>query len=280
MNLNAKPEVVASGFEFCEGPAFGPDGNLYLVNLRGGYVSRVSMEGRVTRFADTPGPNGAQFDAAGRYIVCEMRGKAIVAFDETGAAQTIADACDGRAFNGPNDIAIDADGGCYFTDPEGSHLDNRIGSIYHIRPDKTVVRIDDGLAYPNGINISADRSQVIVAETLTHRLYHYKRNADGTLGDRQLFCRLEAGGVGPDGMAFDRDGNLYVAHYGIGCVHVIDLEGKLIGRLDTPGENPTNCCFGPPDSPWETHLFVTETATNTLYRYDLGVPGMPLLHLA
>ena len=37
-----------------------------------------------------------------------------------GEITTIADQCDGQPFNGPNDIAIDADTGMYFTDPEGN----------------------------------------------------------------------------------------------------------------------------------------------------------------
>jgi gluconolactonase len=279
VNLNVEPVKVAEGFEFCEGPAFGPDGWLYLVNLGGGYLSKVSMQSEVRRWAETPGPNGGQFDADGNYVVCEVRRKAILAISPAGAVSVIADGCAGRPFNGPNDIAVDADGGLYFTDPDGSSLENRIGAVYHVRPDRTVLRVADGLAYPNGINVTVDRSAVIVAETLTHRIHRYERRKDGTLGERELYCQLE-GGVGPDGMCFDMDGNLYVAHFGSGCVDVIDPSGRQIGGLATPGENPTNCCFGPPGSEFASSLFVTETVTDTLWRYDLDTPGMPLHHLA
>ena len=279
MDLDAKAVKLAEGFEFCEGPAFSPGGWLYLVNLQGGYISRVSMTGETARVADSPGPNGGQFDADGNYVVCECKRKAIVAVSAAGEISTLVDACDGEPFNGPNDVAIDADGGFYFSDPDGSSLENRIGAVYYARPDRTVVRVADGLAYPNGVNITVDRSAVIVSETLTRQLLLYERRPDGTLHRRRLFCQL-VGGVGPDGMCFDQDGNLYVAHFGSACVDVIDPAGERIGALATPGENPTNCCFGPPGSEYASSLFVTETVTNAVWRYDVGVPGMPLHHLA
>ena len=249
------------------------------MNLQGGYISRVAPDGQTSRVANSPTPNGGQFNADGHYVVCECNRKAIVAVSPEGEISTLVDQCDGQPFNGPNDVAIDADTGLYFTDPDGSSLDNRIGSVYYVRPDRTVVRADDDLAYPNGINITVDRSAVLVAETLTHRILRYERKDDGTLGPRETFCQL-AGGVGPDGMAFDTDANLYVAHYGSARIDVIDPSGTPVGQLTTPGDNPTNCCFGPPGSPFSTSLFVTETATNTVWRYDVGIPGMPLFHLA
>jgi len=277
--FDVAPVNVAEGFAFCEGPAFGPDGDLYVVNLEGGFISRVGMDGTVTRLAETPGPNGGQFDADGNYICCEVERRAIVSVDLQGEISLLTDRADGRPLNGPNDIAIDADGGMYFTDPEGSDLDRRIGTVCYARPDHTTVRVDDGLAYPNGINVTVDRQAVIVAETLTGQIHRYARRADGRLGEREVFCRLE-GGVGPDGMAFDVDGRLYVAHFGRACIQVIDPSGRVVGRLATPGENPTNCCFGPPGSAYASSLFVTETVTNAVWRYDIGVAGMPLHHLA
>jgi gluconolactonase len=279
VNLDAKPMKLAGGFEFCEGPAFDPKGRLWVVNLRGGYTSRVTMSGKKTRVVDSPAPNGGQFDADGNYLVCECWRKAIISVSPKAETSTVAESCDGKPFNGPNDIAIDADGGFYFTDPDGSSLENRIGSVYYVRPDRTVARADSGLAYPNGINLTVDRSAVLVAETLTHRIHRHERRPDGTLGPREVFCQL-SGGVGPDGMCFDQAGNLYVAWFGSACVYVIDPDGKVLGQIRTPGDNPTNCCFGPPGSKFAACLFVTETVTNAVWRYDVGIPGMPLHHLA
>jgi gluconolactonase len=279
MKLDTVPVKVVDGCGFCEGPAFGPDGWLYYVNLEGHSIARTSMTGESKQIASSPRPNGGQFDAEGNYIVCECSRKAIIRVKPDGTMATLVDQCEGRPLNGPNDIAIDADGGFYFTDPEGSDLDKRVGAVYYVRPDRKVVRVAEGMAYPNGINITADRSAVVVAETLTHQIHKYERKPDGTFGRHEVLCQIE-GGVGPDGMCFDRDGNLYVAWYGSACIHVIAPTGRQIGRIALPGDNPTNCCFGLPGTPWETSLFVTETVTNTIWRFDVGVPGMPLLNRA
>ncbi len=203
--------------------------------------------------------------------------KAIVAIDPQGAISTVVDSCEGRPFRGPNDLVLDADGGFYFTDPDGSSLENRIGCVYYVSADRVVQRVAEGLAYPNGLALLDDRSGLIVAETLTNQLHRCRRCADGTLDERELFCELSGRG-GPDGMCLDAAGNLYVAHYGTGRVDVIDAGGKVIGHLDAGGKNPTNCCFGPPSSDLERSLFVTETETNAVYRLDVGAAGMRLFH--
>lgn len=275
MNLDATPEKLVDGCGFCEGPAFGPDGWLYFVNVEGGYISKVSMDGEHQRIVDSPRPNGGQFDRDGNYIVCECRRKAIISVAPDGTVSTVVDDYEGAPFNGPNDIAIDADDGFYFTDPDGSSFDNRIGAVYYVRPDRKVLRVAEDLAYPNGINLVADRSAVLVAETQTHQVHRYERKPDGTFGTRRTICEIQ-GGIGPDGMCLDHDGHLYIAWFGSSCIYVTNPAGRVLGKIVTPGENPTNCCFGPPDSPWSNWLFVTETVTDTIWRYNIGTPGMPL----
>jgi gluconolactonase len=273
-----QPVKIAEGFEFCEGPAFARDGSLWLVNVDGGYVSRVSMNGEITFVANTGGgPNGGQFDRYGNFIVCECRRRAIVAVSPKGEVSPLLDSYEGHPLNGPNDIAIDADGSFFFTDPEGSSLDKRIGAVYHCSPGGTISRVADGLAYPNGIVINAERTGIYLAETRTQQIHRYIRKSDGSLGPRTLFCQLEQRSIGgPDGMCLDQLGNLYIAMYGYSCIQVVDAAGNALHRLATPGANPTNCCFGPPHSEFATSLFVTETITNAIWRYEVGIAGMPL----
>ena len=126
-----------------------------------------------------------------------------------------------------------------------------------------------GLAFPNGICLSADEETLYVAETFTRRIHAFTLNPDGSADDRSLFAQME-GGVGPDGMDFGADGNLYVAHYGKGVVAVIAPNGEVIAELPVPGKNPTNVDF------WEDSLYVTETETGAVFRLDIGVEGQPL----
>jgi gluconolactonase len=84
----------------------------------------------------------------------------------------------------------------------------------------------------------------------------------------------------PDGMALDADGNLYVAHYGMRQVQVLDPTGKLLRSL--PGGNllTSNVAFG---GPGMNQLYITgainqDSKPGALFRLDLkDVRGLVIL---
>ena len=96
--------------------------------------------------------------------------------------------------------------------------------------------------------------------------------APSAVGPREVWVQLD-GGLGPDGMALDVDGRLYVAQFGGGCVSVIDSDGRLLESIPVPGKNVTNCAFGGPD---RRTLVITDVETASLYRARMRVPGLPL----
>ncbi len=55
-------------------------------------------------------------------------------------------------------------------------------------------------------------------------------------------------------MCFDAEGNLYVAHYGMKQVQVLDPQGKLIRQYDGGNQLTSNVAFGGPN---RDQLFVT-----------------------
>lgn len=169
-----------------------------------------------------------------------------------------------RSPNGPNDLSFDRDGGLWFTDPWGSGLDNAVGAVYVLRAGAAKPeRVASGLAFPNGIVVTPH--ELAYAETRTNRLWRHRRSAQGRLGAAELFAELPAqAGVevqGPDGMARDRLGNLYVAHFGAGCIRVLAPDGTQLDPIAVPGRDPTNLCFGGPDM---CTLFVTLDDTDQL----------------
>ena len=127
---------------------------------------------------------------------------------------------------------------------------------------------------------------MLVAESQKNRVLVYDVRAPGLLGPRRVFAELPAkdestGQVDnqPDGMCLDAAGNLYIAHYGMRQVQVLDPQGKLIARL--PGGNLTtsNVAFGGPNL---DQLYVTgglglEAGGGGLFRLDLGIKGLPIV---
>ena len=135
-----------------------------------------------------------------------------------------------------------------------------------------------GLAYPNGIVLTSNRRRLLVAESQKNRILFYEVLSPGKVGPMQVFADLpskegEQIDNQPDGICLDAAGNLYVAHYGMRQVQVLDPEGKLIRRY--PGGNLTtsNCAFGGPKL---DQLFVTGRRPGALFRLDLGVPGLDI----
>jgi gluconolactonase len=83
----------------------------------------------------------------------------------------------------------------------------------------------------------------------------------------------------PDGMCLDAAGNLYVAHYGMKQVQVLDPSGKLIRQYDGGNVTTSNVAFGGPNM---NQLFITggigpEAGEGGLFRIDLGVKGLVIL---
>lgn len=215
--------------------AFGPDGALYVTDEGRRAIVRVSPEGEIVDF------------------ITHYQGERL---------------------NGPNDLSFDRAGNLYFTDPWGSSLNNPIGAVYGYEWETgTLYRIHDGLAFPNGIIVGDDH--LYVAETQTNKIWAYQITGAGRAENPFEFCRLpevEKGG-GPDGMAFDAEGNIYIAQYKGGCIYVLNQGGSIVHSIPTIGHRPTNLCFGGPN--FDT-IYVTADDLGAMERIPIDVKGYRL----
>ena len=106
-----------------EGPVW--DGRaLLFTHIPGSRIMRFDPEiGECTEYrVGTNRTNGLSFDAHGNLYGCCAAGRSIVRFEADGSTTTIVDRLDGKRLNTPNDLAIDARGRVWFTNPwnEGS----------------------------------------------------------------------------------------------------------------------------------------------------------------
>jgi gluconolactonase len=269
------PRVVAGGFDSPEGPAFDRDGNLHFVNWQTSSVNRIEPDGRVVEYYNTGGvPAGLAFDRDGSLWVADEGDHihGLLRIDPDGSAKVVANEYQGEPLNGANDLVFDRNGVIYFSDPWGSGPDKPIGSFYRYFPDGRLELIDTGLQFPNGVALNGDESAVYLAETCKMHILRYEIAADGSIGPAEVWA-LSGEPPGPDGMAFDSDGNLYVAHYGGSRVDVFNPAGQRIDHIPVPGEMVTNCAFGGPNRDF---LYVTEVSTASIYASQLEIQGQPL----
>lgn len=98
--------------------------------------------------------------------------------------------------------------------------------------------------------------------------------ADGTVSKVGLFLQISGGLSGPDGMALDQSGGLWVAHAGNGCVWGFTRTGEPTFRIKSAtGMTTTNLAFGGLEN---SELFITESDTGNILRAQVGVGGKPM----
>jgi gluconolactonase len=246
--------------DFTEGPALAPDGSILFSDIGDAIYRYDPKTGKTELFRRPSGrANGLMFNQQGDLIACEganTGGNRRISITtgiqgaKDGTVKTLADRYDGKRFNSPNDLAIDASGRVYFTDPRyvgGEPRELDFEAVFLVAIDGVVKIATREVTKPNGILVSPDGKTVYLADNNpqgNRHLVAFAVKSDGTLeGKRVLFDF--GGGRGIDGMALDTAGNIYAAAgtRDKAGVYVFDPAGQPLAFLPTPGD-PTNCEFG------------------------------------
>jgi len=251
-----EPEVLGTGYGFCEGPAADSQGNVYFSDGKNDSIHFYEVGNEVRLFVDdSTDANGMMFNHQGELVTCEGAAYRVVAFDvTTKKKRTLANRIDGVHFNEPNDLTIDACDGFYFTDPNYRHRGQETvmkEDVYYVSPKGEVTRVSTVCKKPNGILLTSDDKTLYLADNAGRVIYRYDVTGPGKLAGEKLWIDL---GAGPDGMTLDEHGNLYVA-CGRAGVKVYSPEGKPIGVIEVP--YASNCCFGGKDF---STLYITSAA--------------------
>ena len=284
--------MYASGLQLPEGPVAMPDGSFLVVEGTRGTVTRILPGGSATRIiAKTGEPNGLAVDRNGMIWVADVRPPALIRLAPDGQFERVLTAYGRDPFRYPNDLCFGPDGALYLTD-SGFFTDELApggmirsdwkslkmdGRLYRIDPNTFAIELlDRDLYLANGLAFGPDGA-LYVAETVGGMIYRYAWHA-GKLGPRKIFGNVlllqDVPDLrGPDGMAFDVNGKLYVAVYGQGDVTVLGRDGGVLERIKTPGMQPTNVCFG---LAGEKKIYVTEYEKGHVERYDVDAAGFEL----
>lgn len=268
---------VIDGLHFPEGPAWDGNGNLYVSSCYGGYITKISRNGSV-RFMDSTlnenfkQTNGLVVYKNGNIFACDYGLGAILKISPEGKSEVFVDGYEGMRFSRPNDLAFDNNDNLYFTDPNSYGADKLDGRIFKINiRTKEVTLAADSLAFPNGVALSAEGNMIYVSESALNRIVKFDLDSAGMLIHKKVFAKLPGGD--PDGLAFDAEGNLYVAHFGGGAIYVIKHDGSVKHKILTPGKKPSNLEFGNEDM---KTLFISENETNSIYLIQVEIPGLKL----
>ncbi|MBM3277735.1 MAG: SMP-30/gluconolactonase/LRE family protein [Candidatus Handelsmanbacteria bacterium] len=261
-------EQVAGPFSYItEGPAW--DGEaLFFTDIPNSRILRYDPRTRdcaVWR-TGTNEANGLLFDREGRLYGCEGggEGRRIVRYNADGSTAVLADRFEGKRLNSPNDLAFDAKGRLWFTDPrygdreDDLELDHQ--SVFRLDPEPggswQLHRTTTDTTKPNGLLISPNQQWLYVAQSHygegnKRELRAYPIAADGSVGEYLVLHNFYPH-RGIDGMCLDTGGNLVATagwqQSGSGpMIYVFAPNGRVLETHPVPLDRPTNCTFGDPD---------------------------------
>lgn len=277
---DAQIEILASGFEWSEGPLWLEDLQaLIFTDVPTNKIWKWSEKDSLTLYLEPsgyfgdragkrePGANGLALDREGNLLLCQ-HGERQVGRMKASLTSPRADfdvlvsGFNGKRFNSPNDLVLSTKGEIYFTDPpygldEWDEKELDYQGVYKIDTGGVLSLQIDSLSRPNGIGLSPDERTLYIGQSDPEKARYYAFDLDekgDVVSGRILLDVTELVGEErkglPDGLKIDKQGNLFAT--GPGGVLIISPEGKHMGTILT-GQGTANCAFDAS----ENYLYMT-----------------------
>jgi sugar lactone lactonase YvrE len=183
-----------------------------------------------------------------------------------------------------NDAKVDPQGRIWFGTMHDGERENS-GAFYRLDPDFSVHQVDGGYICANGPTFSPDGNIVYHTDSNAREIYRFDVRLDGSLAGKRVFARFEASEGFPDGMTTDREGCLWVAHWGGSRITRFRPDGTRDRAVHFPVSQVTSCAFG---GDRLDRMFVTsariglgeaqlakEPLAGGLFAFDPGITGLP-----
>jgi len=146
-----------------------------------------------------------------------------------------------------NDAKADATGAIWCGSLYNDNESLPDGCLYRLDPDGQWQIKDTGYTVANGPAINS--SQTILMHTDSGRRTIYRFDLDvesGTLSNKRVWKVFNEAQGYPDGMCFDAEGALWIAHWGGGRISRFSIDGSLLCEIYLPTSHITNLCFAGP----------------------------------
>ena len=268
IDIEAKIEIIAEGFDWSEGPVWSkqlnsilfsdvPNNVIYKWNEKNGlsvFSKPIGYSGKVPNLKKA-GTNGLAIDSEGNLIIC-MHGDRMIAKVENLNVKKISSlikSFNNKLFNSPNDLVYDSNGNLFFTDPPYGLLEGDndklkeipFNGVYKLSPNGDLKVIIKNLTRPNGISISNDEKYLYVSNSDSNNpiIMKYELSKEGVKNPMVFFDgnELAKKDIGLfDGLKVHPTGNIFAT--GPGGVIVIKENGDHIGTIRTEVRT-ANCAF-------------------------------------
>lgn len=284
VSKDAKAEVLADGFMWCEGPVWIEKHKMLVFSdVRKNVIYKWTQEKGKELYLDPSGytgtiprggelgSNGLGLSNDGKLVICQDGNRQVVIMDAPldkpqPKFKVLASSYKGLKFDSPNDLAFMSNGDIYFTDPPYGLEKNvadplkeaKYQGVYKISKNGEVTLLTTEIARPNGIGLFPGEKQILIANSdpANPVWYMYDLDKNGLFTNQRVFYSAkttEQGFFGsPDGLKIDKQGNVFAT--GPGGVWIFNKAGKLLGQIMID-RLTSNCSF----SADQKTLYVTNT---------------------
>jgi sugar lactone lactonase YvrE len=272
-----RASIFHDGLDHPECVAVHPDGSVW-AGGEAGQVYRIRADGkRCDEVARTGGFHlGIAFSPDASWLAaCDLKNKCVWKIEtKTGKVDLLARRARGHVISVPNYPVFRRDGTLFVSDSGGfRQVSGKVlkfdpdgeGEVWHAGP----------FNFANGMALAPDEGALFVACTWLPGVERVEIRADGSAGKRAVYARFKK--VLPDGLAFDRAGNLYVSCYAPARIYRVSKQRRVSILIDDWEAhticNCTNMAFGGEKF---DQLFVANLGRWHITRIDIGVRGAPL----
>lgn len=229
-----------------EGLCWDPDrGCLWMVDIVGQRLLRVAPEsGRVEAWS-SPEPIGWVIPRGGALLVGLASGVAR-AMLEAGSMvpEWITLLHTDRPEMRLNDAKMDRSGAIWAGSLNREDETRPDGALYRIGADGSATVVDDGYAVANGPAIRPDERLMLHTDSVLRTVYAFDLDVPaGRLSGKRVWRQFTPEDGHPDGMCFDADGFVWIAHWGAGMLCRYAPDGTRVRCVEVPATNVTNVCF-------------------------------------
>ncbi len=206
-------QAILTGLMFGESPRW-HDNRLWFADWGTQEISAVDLTGKseviVPMRLSSFQPISFDWLPDGRLLIVSSRDAKLLRRELDGTLVAHADLS--SLAKGWNEIVVDGRGNVYIN---GGGFDLMAGEkfapgmIAVVTRDGTVKQVADGIAFPNGMAVTADNSTLIVAESYGRKLSAFDIAADGQLSNRRVWA--DVGDGVPDGICIDAEGAVWYA---------------------------------------------------------------------
>lgn len=279
-----KPEIIAEGYEWSEGPLWIEKHNMLLFSdvpmnaiykwtEKEGvsvYLKPSGYTGSTPSQCKEPGSNGLTLDAAGNLVLCQHGDRQMARMDaplDKPAAKyiSLANKFEGKRFSSPNDCVYSSAGELFFTDPpyglqtqDDSDLMKELpfNGVYKLDTYGKVSLVINSITRPNGLAFFPGTGKLLVAcSDPANPVWYLIDLVNDSMMAVSLFYsaaeerKIMKNGL-PDGLKINKQGIVFAT--GPGGVYIFNSEGKKLGMIAL--DNPASNCALSPD---EKILYVT-----------------------